>query len=69
MNPRLHLYCYIHNGFGSKFCVCSRVRHKALEGRKKHQSKRCEYNNKDEYNNLKDKNYHAEFPEFKQIKT
>ena len=51
----LRLYYYIHNvsvdGFGSKFCVGSRVRQETPEeGRKKHQLKHCEYKNEDEDN-------------------
>ncbi len=55
--------CGLNKGCGSKSCVSSRVRQETPEeGRKTHQPKRCECNNKDEDNNPKtpnDENHQA----------
>ncbi len=55
---------------GSKFCAGSRVQQETPEeGRTTHQSKRCEYNNKDENSSpkaLNDKNHQALSQKFRQ---
>ena len=60
----------LNKGRGSKFRVGSRVRQVTPEeGRRTHQPKRCEYNNKDEDNSqktLNDKNHHALSQKFRQ---
>ena len=61
----------LYKGFGSMFCVGSRVRHETPEeDRRMHRPKRYEYNNKDDNNSLNtlnDKSYQASSRKFKQI--
>ena len=61
----------LNKGFGSKFCVNSRVRHETLEeGRRKHRPKRSEHNNEGEDKRLNipsDKIYQASSKKFRQI--
>ena len=65
--------CELNKGFGSKFCVGSKVWHKTPEeGQKVHQLKHCEYINNNEDNSLIaliDKNYQASFPKFRWIRS
>ena len=43
---------WLNKGFGSEFCLGSRVRHKTPEeSRRMHRPKRCEFSNEDEDNN------------------